>query len=291
MWVSCSIQGPCLVWHVVCSGYLPCCLSLSFEKNLFEILFGFEEQLSQINHTYVSMCWDDVQGKKIVFFRQAWISKFTLKVQTWVLLNLFSPTHKIWDPQIRNPWSFSCRKLSSTVLCKLEQCWQMSQRYRPAMDSAGRFSLTQKLIDSPGETCGSFTFHVRTARARFEWSQALLQCVLAYSHVVTEPKPHSPTDTRLAYAVLILDHMFLKSHNRFSCLRPLFKSGVQIRIHCFVPVYPWTLWYCLFAPVNYYSPHSTLYCYILRPILKWIVQSTTHQMLRKTGKWLLSLMH
>lgn len=178
-------------------------------------------------------------GKKCVFFRQAWISKLTLKVQTWVLLNLFSPTHKIWDPQIRNPWSFSCRKLSSTALCKLEQCWQTSQRYRPAMDSAGRFSLTQKLIDSPGETCGSFTFHVRTARARFEWSQALLQCVLAYSHVVTEPKPHSPTDTRLAYAVLILDHMFLKSHNRFSCLRPLFKSGVQIRIHCFVPVYPW----------------------------------------------------
>lgn len=159
----------------------------------------------------------------------------------------------------------------------------MPQRYRPGTDSAGRFSLTQKPIDSPGETCGSFIFHVRTARARFEWSQALLRCVLACSHVVTEPKPYSPTDTRLAYAVLILDHLFLKSHNRLSCLRPLFKSGVQIRIHCFVPVYPWTLWYCLFALVNYYLPHSTLYCNILRPIWKQI-QSTTHQMLRKSGK-------
>lgn len=99
------------------------------------------------------------------------------------------------DPKIRNSWSFSCRKQSSNVLCKLEPCWQTPQRHRPAMDSAGRFSLTQKLIDSPGETCGSFTFHVRTARARFEWSQALLRRVLACGHVVTEPKPDSNRHT------------------------------------------------------------------------------------------------
>lgn len=65
----------------------------------------------------------------------------------------------------------------------------------------------------------------------------------------------TPIDTRLAYAVLTLDHLFLKSHNRFSCLRLLFKSEVQIRIHCCVPVYPWTLWYCLFASANHYLPH------------------------------------
>lgn len=43
----------------VLSGYLPCCLSPSFEKKLLEVLFGFEEQLSQRNHTDVSMCWSD----------------------------------------------------------------------------------------------------------------------------------------------------------------------------------------------------------------------------------------
>lgn len=57
---------------------------------------------------------------------------------------------------------------------------------------------------------------------RSEWSQALSLKVLPCSHVVTEPKSSSRTNTRLAYAALIPDRLFLKSHNSFSLCTPSF---------------------------------------------------------------------
>lgn len=68
---------------------------------------------------------------------------------------------------------------------------------------------------------------------RSEWSQAHLLRVLPCSHVVTEPKSSSRTNTRLAYAALIPDRLFLKSHNSFSSCTPSFHMlAAEISVQC-----------------------------------------------------------
>lgn len=97
------------------------------------------------------------------------------------------------------------------------------------MDSAGCFCLTQKFsLRDLRYFCISRRSDAGATQACFKRSQELLRCFFACSFVVKEPKPDSLTAARLAYAALILDHLFSKSHNGFSCLRPRFNKGCRL---------------------------------------------------------------
>ncbi len=134
----------------------------------------------------------------------------------------------LWASKIRNIWSILCKR--QVVIDSARQIRAVltnTTKVSICEDSAGGFSQPQRLIDfscSPQQTCGSLTFHVRAVQACLGWSQALLQWVLPCIDALTEPKPSSPMDTRLAYVVLIPDRLFLKLHNSSPALRPLFIS-------------------------------------------------------------------
>lgn len=110
------------------------------------------------------------------------------------------------------------------LLCKLEQRWQTPQRYL----SACWFCLPRKanwllwlvlnrltiVLGFVHEQCRAFFTKI---------AGTFLHRVLPCIQAVTEPKPSSLTDTRLAYAALIPDHLFLKLHNSLSWSTPAFQ--------------------------------------------------------------------
>lgn len=79
-----------------------------------------------------------------------------------------------------------------------------------------------------------------------------LSCI--HMHV-KEPKPSFLTDTRLAYAALIPDHLFLKFHNSLSWSTPLHDLGPGY-LCAASNVLHQTLPFCI-NPAQFISPHPS----------------------------------
>lgn len=117
-------------------------------------------------------------------------------------------------------------ELSSTVLCKLEQCWQTPQRYPSVRILLAGFFLPQRLIDfsgSPQKTCGSLMFHARTAQACSGWSQAVFFS-RSFPAVILWQSQSPPLWRTHVWHMLpwYLIACFLNAHNSLSWCTPSF---------------------------------------------------------------------